>query len=35
MQNYTIPILPLTDDIESKTILRKLGNARAALAEHK
>lgn len=34
-QNYKIPVLPLSFDIESKTILKKVTEARAALAELK
>jgi len=33
--NYNIPILPLKEDIETKKVLKKVAEARAALAELK
>jgi len=33
MMNYSIPLLPLQQDIETKPVLKKLALARAALAE--
>lgn len=33
MNNYTIPLLPLSQDLESKTVLKKLALAHKALAE--
>ena len=35
MMNYSIPLLPLQQDIETKPVLKKLALARAALAELK
>lgn len=35
MQNYNIPSLPLARDVETKRVMKKVAEARAALAELK